>query len=79
LNPGLKKLFKERFITIPNKPIYFFRISNLSNSAIENAILKAKDIDRWFNDHYKIKLRATKKRYLKRMEENDFLDESSKA
>jgi hypothetical protein len=44
-NPGLKKLFKRNFIRLPNKPIYFFKISNLSEDAIDNSILKNKEVN----------------------------------
>jgi len=67
-NPGLVRLVHDKFKKLPNKPIYFFRISNLSNEAIEKATPKAKEVDNWFNDKYQTGLRAKRDRELRKME-----------
>lgn len=67
-NPGLKKLLEENFKQLPNKPIYFFRIVNLSIESIDKAMLIAKDVNKWFDDKYHLKIRAAKTRALKKFE-----------
>ena len=78
-NPGLRKLFEGTFKKLPNKPIYFFRISNLSETAIEEAILKAKDVCKWYDDKYHLKVRSAKARVVRKMKEAGFLDNIQRA
>jgi len=75
-NPGLYRLFIEKFKKLPNKPIYFFKVLSLSEEKIKEKSLKAKGINLWFENQYKTKQKGKihrfnveRKRQLKAMEE----------
>lgn len=61
-NPGLKNLFEEKFKKQPNKPIYFFKVLNLSKETITGKISQAKVINLWFESQYKTRHKAKTQR-----------------
>ena len=68
-NPGLKQLINSGFKRLPNKHIYFFKVLSTSDKIIEEAKLKAKDVNNWFEEKYQTKKRSAKNRQLRKIKE----------